>query len=125
MAGPAGTQECSESVFYTVGYEVKGRVSAGGTGLSEVKIAVKPEDPAFCKTHLCVVTTDKAGTFKLVNVPEGRYTLVPDAGDKNYAFEPASLKAAVSSSILTLDTPFNLQTYDIKGTLDTKMEGAY
>ena len=43
VAGPAGSKECSETVFYAVGYEVKGSVLAEGKGLKDLSLTIKPK----------------------------------------------------------------------------------
>ena len=43
VAGPTGSKECTDTVLFAVGYEVRGSVVAKGEGLKNIKLTIKPK----------------------------------------------------------------------------------
>ena len=51
--------------------------------------------------------------------------MVPQKGQLNMRFKPEQATFTVSTEILRLEKPFELQSYEIKGAMETKLENPF
>lgn len=58
-------------------------------------------------------------------LPEGDYLLTPSKGPLNMEFKPKQATLSVSTETNQLEKPFELQSYDIKGVVETKLNNPY
>jgi len=122
------------------GYDVKGDVLSSGEAIQGVSFVLyssevaKKDMVASCTDNisdeivsaikmvngeeaLCVVTSQKDGSFLFPTVPSGNYVLVPFYSAQNIIFDivPSKLSFAVNYRSVVLKTPFQVYGFSIQG----------
>jgi len=111
-------------ILYSVDGEKKDMVQSCTDQISsEIVISITIED---AKNALCVVKSEKDGSFSFPTIPSGNYVLVPFYSAQNIVFDivPSKLSFSVNYKSVILKTPFQVYGFSVQGRIvDTMRNG--
>jgi Tol biopolymer transport system component len=103
--GPDAVNKDFTATAITPKYSISGQVlDGGGSPLSGVAIQIGGQT---------LGTTDGSGTYQIINLEAGSYTLAPSK--TGYTFSPDSRQVTLGPDAVGQDFTANLQTYSISG----------